>query len=80
MAAQDGILFLPPSALIILYVCNGEIKDPIVKTGHFKDPGQPIKIPNPKSQIRDFQNTFGTRKWEMSSCLGMVSDSPDYDL
>ena len=80
MAAQGGILFLRPSALIILYVCNGEIKDPIVKTGHFKDPGQPIKIPNPKSQIRDFQNTFGTRKWKMSSCLGMVSDSPDYDL
>ena len=77
MPGSGRDLFYPPSGSIILYVCKRVIKDPATKTRVKKDPGQQNKIPNPKVQIRDFHNTFGTGKWTFAFCLGMFSDSPD---
>ena len=54
MAGPGRDLFYPPSGFIILYVLNGVIKDPAIKTRVKKDPDQRDKIPNP---------TFGTGKY-----------------
>ena len=75
MAGRGRDLFYPPSGSIILYVCKRVIKDPATKTRVKKDPGQRIKIPDPKVQICDFHNTFGTGKWKFAFCLGMFADS-----
>ena len=77
MAGPGRDLFYPPSGSIILYVCKRVIKDPATETRVKKDPGLWNKIPDPKVQICDFHNTFGTGKWTFAFCLGMFSDSSD---
>ena len=66
MAGPGRDLFYPPSGFIILYVLNGVIKDPAIKTKVKKDPGQQNKIPNPNPNMR-FSQHF--RNGEVEICI-----------
>ena len=60
MAGPGRDLFYPPSGFIILYVLNGVIKDPAIKTKVKKIPTSGIKSQIPLSEQGSIYEDLGT--------------------